>query len=417
MNGPLNDRLREWFDLEHRDPICVDSLAPERAAREAVGAPDDGYPVVTVAGTNGKGSTTRFVARSLLAAGHSVGMMSNTIVTEPLCDVIRVDEEPIDEATLRRLCRRVVAAAPDDVEPYGVRTLAAFEHFRGEGVDVAVLEAGVGGRTDATNLADADVAVVTGIGDDHADALGGSREAVARHIAGVVGPSTTLVTGATGTGREAVEARADEVGAAREPVRADARLDRPEGTLQYHAVLAGDDGDDLRVETPIVAGYQEENLQTALAALRATPLEVSRTDVASMLREFQFPGRGEYVDGDPALLLDGAHNREGVAALATTLGGVDRPVTVVFTALDDKPWRAMLTDLEAVADRVVVTDPPKAARADNATALATAADDHVTDGHEAVRRAVATTPADGLVVVTGSLYLIRAVRPHLVAED
>jgi dihydropteroate synthase len=194
MDGPLNKVIGEWTGKKCRDAIYVDSLNPEIETYRQFGICHDDYLCVRIAGTNGKGSTTRIVAWALEEQGYDVGMMSNTSTTKTLTDTIQYNGKKIPEKDLKDICNKVASVAHNEVEPYGIRTIAALEWFRRYDVDVTVMESGVASLYDATNIVDSDVYAVTNVGKDHMDSLGGDRESIIRDFARAARNADTLVT-------------------------------------------------------------------------------------------------------------------------------------------------------------------------------------------------------------------------------
>ena len=402
MKGPLNNVVGDWTDTETRDPIYVDTLHPEQETLSAYGRPQDAYPCIRVAGTNGKGSTTRMIAWTLKHAGFDVGMMSNVSSTKKLTDTITVNGTPIDEAKLREMCTTVSECAHPDVEPYGVRTIAALEWFRQKEVDVVLLEAGVGSQYDVTNLVESDVYAVTNVGADHAASMGGSEESIAADLASAARSSEVFVTNAAPTTVERMQEHTDN-----EIVEAEAvfTLQQQDDGIGYVCTYGQES-----YPTSIHVSYQQENINTAWCALQESSLSVEKHHFVQMLNEFQFAGRGEFFDTTPAILLDGAHNQAGISHLVQTLSAEQRPITTIFTALADKPWQAMFGQVRDVSERVITTDPQGSTRTSHQETLREVSDYHIGSPKKALQQALNVSPEDGLIVVTGSLYMIREVR-------
>jgi dihydrofolate synthase / folylpolyglutamate synthase len=325
-----------------------------------LGDPQRAYPAIHVVGTNGKTSTTLLTAALLRGRGLSVGAYISPHV-RGWPERIQVDGADADlEAALAR-----VKPHAEGATQFEVITGAAFAEFAARGVDVAVVEAGLGGRYDATNVIDARVVVLTNVALDHTDVLGDTREAIAAEKLGVVTQGAVVITG--------------------EPEWADA------------ARTAGA----VRVDTP-----GSSNLALAVAAAEAFLGEpVDPHDAESVV----VPGRLERRGEAPLELWDGAHNLAGVGYLLPRLP--DRRFTIVASILADKRAEAMLRALTAVGDVLVATSSSsrRALPADELAALAAphfARVEAVPDPHEALRRARAEAGPDGAVLVTGSLYLL-----------
>lgn len=406
MDGPLNNAVGEWIDKEYRDAIYVNTLDPEIETDERFGQPHESYKCIRVAGTNGKGSTTRMIAWSLQEEGYDVGLMSNVSTTKTLTDTIKYNDRKIPKAELKNLCREVNSVSHEDIEPYGIRTIAGLEWFRRKGIDVAVLESGVGSRYDATNIVSPEVYSITNIGRDHIESFGGDQESIVEDFALGGSKADKIVTNAEERNVNRIK-EASEKNVSVAPRRA--TFQGMNKDLTYNCLIQ-----DSMVKTSIRSSYQEENLNTSLEALERCSLEVSRKSIDKMLSNFRFEGRAELIEGDSDILLDGAHNLDGISALKKTLSETDRDVTAVFTALEDKPWRSMIEELSSECDELILTEPQGGKRDSHKHRLKERSERYVSDPLKAVRTAEEYAEDDSLIVVTGSLYMIREIRGKLV---
>ena len=400
------------------------SLDRIRALLAALGDPHRDVPVIHVTGTNGKGSTVRMAAAVLRALGLSVGTYTSPHL-EALNERLSWDGRPVDDETLAGLIADVARVEPQLGGEIGapsyfeILTAAAFKWFADLAVDVAVVEVGLLGRFDATNVAEGRVAVLTNVGRDHTDGRPGWRAAVADEKAGIVTPGSTLVLGETDpalapifdrAGASAVWRRDEDFGCPANQLALGGRvLDlRTPGALYDEVFL------------PLHGAHQGDNAAIALAAVeafvgRSLDPDVVREGLASV----GVPGRFEVVGRRPLVVLDGAHNPDGAATLAATLAeGFSSPGRRRFLLglLDGRDPVAMLEALGVGRDDELVVCPPPSPRALPAEALAAAA---ATVGLSA-RRADRVEPAlealldrageDDLVVVAGSLYVVGAAR-------
>lgn len=405
MDGPLNKVVGKWTDTEYRDPIYVNSLKPEIDTDDRFGTPHENYECIRVAGTNGKGSTVRMIAWSLQEEGYDVGLMSNVSTTKTLTDTIKYNGGKISKIGIKDLCEEVHSVAHKDIEPYGIRTIAALEWFRQKEVDVAVLESGVGSRYDATNIVDSDVYVITNVGEDHVESFEGNENAIIRDFAlGGVGSDSVVTNAETKEAEKIKRISEGNVSVASER----STLYGPNPDLSYDCELDGS-----VFETTIRSDYQEENLNTCLEALDQCSLNVSLESIKSMLSSFKFEGRAELIKDKPDILLDGAHNMDGILALKSTLKETSKESTIVFTALEDKPWKQMLDELSSKSNKIILTSPQGGKRDGNDSKLRERSEMYISDPQRAIQKAKSKTDKTGLVVVTGSLYMIREVRNHL----
>ncbi|MBI5441353.1 MAG: bifunctional folylpolyglutamate synthase/dihydrofolate synthase [Deltaproteobacteria bacterium] len=395
-----------------------------------LGEPQLRYPTVHVGGTNGKGSTCAFLASVLSRSGRKVGLYTSPPL-EHFGERLRIDGECLPEELVPALLEEVLAAgrahaALQAMTQFEVITAMAFLYFAREGVDAAVIEVGLGGRLDSTNVLSPSACVVTNVGLEHAEHLGPAVADIAREKAGIAKPGIPLVTAAEGEALEALEAEARRRGA---PVLALGRefFVEPEspGALAYRGRRRRFDG--LRPGLP--GGYQRPNVAVALAAVEVLedagwmiPEDAVRAGIASA----SWPGRLEVLRArpgspGPAVVLDGAHNPHASRVLARALAE-DLPherLFLVLGVLGDKDARSILADLLPLGDRVFFTRSSSRRALDPseleglATGLGRAPGAVVATVGEALDRALAEAGEADLVCVTGSLTTVGEARSHL----
>jgi dihydrofolate synthase/folylpolyglutamate synthase len=404
---------------------------------DLLGSPQRGYPSIHVTGTNGKTTTARMIDALLQAFGIRTGRYTSPHL-ESVTERIALDGIPLDPARFAEVYDEVATYAeivdgrhPDRVTYFEFLTAMGFAAFADAPVDVAVVEVGLGGRWDATNVIHAPVAVVTPIGLDHVGILGDTIAAIAAEKAGLIHAGSVVVTAAQPeTAAAALRERADEVGAA--VWSEGAQFGVRSRTLAVGGQLLdlqGAGGVYDGIVLPLHGAHQAGNAATALAAVEAffgagdrgqLDLDAVREGFASVTS----PGRLEVVRRGPTVLLDGAHNPAGAAALAAAIEDefdFDRLVAVV-AVLDDKDAAGLLGELEPVVSSVVVTanTSPRALSVD---ALAEVAADVFGDDRvvpvarldDAIERAVALADAGGAlggggVLVTGSIVTVGEAR-------
>ncbi len=408
----------------------------------ALGDPQRAYPSVHIGGSNGKGSTAAFLASILQAAGHRVGLYTSPHLLD-FTERLRVDGQAAAESEVLALTAEVKAAADRVFGPlpqaggggrgagggeakaayptfFEFTTAMAFLHFARKGVRVAVVEVGLGGRFDATNILDPLVAVITNIALEHTEYLGRSVAAIAGEKAGIVKPGGTVVTASEEPEALAViEAACRERGAALHRVQAEVTLARAANGLdgqRFTAATPTRNYGELRI--PLLGVHQVLNAATAVLAaehLEGRGLAAGGAAVHRGLAGARWPGRLQIVGRDPLTILDGAHNPAGAAALRDFLldprASFDR-LFLVFGVLRDKDWEGMLSALGPLAHQVILTR-PEGDRAALPWELA-AADrycakldirEHVGEAIALARAAAA--PRDA-VVITGSLFTVAA---------
>jgi dihydrofolate synthase/folylpolyglutamate synthase len=329
-----------------------------RAALARRGHPEARWPALHVAGTNGKGSTAAMLDAVLGAAGHRTGLYTSPHLVD-FTERIRVDGRTIPRATVVDLVatlRADLGAAGIALTHFEFATLIAFEWFAQVGIDVGVIEVGLGGRLDATNLVRPAATAITSIGIDHVEYLGHDLAAIAGEKAGILKPGVPLALGAVPPEAERVIAeRAAAVGAPVARAGIDGRLEEEAGALAFRGPGVRWDG--LRLG--LRGSFQRENATVALLTL-ATVRErfpCAPAAVRDGLAAVRWPGRLAVVRQRPLVVLDGAHNPDGIATLVRELPGVvgGRPVDLVFAVMADKDWTAMLAPLVPRIRRAIVT--------------------------------------------------------------
>ncbi len=396
----------------------------------AMGDPERAYPVVHVTGTNGKGSTTRLCSALLGAQGLSVGTYTSPHL-EQLNERIAHGGAPIGDAELEEeltalaaLERFLLESQRLSVPPtwFELVTATAFRWFADVAVDVAVVEVGLGGRWDATNVAGAAVAVVTNVELDHVQVLGSTRAAIAKEKAGIIKPGSVALVGERDPEIAAIFAdEAGSVGAGEVWQRGrefDCATSRPAvGGRVLDLRTPG--GSYEEIYLPLFGAHQGDNAAAALAAAEALLGRPLSPDlVAQAFERAVVPGRLEVVGRHPLLLLDGAHNPAGASALAAALAddfaAAPRVVAVVGCLKGREPG-ALLAELAGRLDLVVACSPasPRAMAAADVADAARLLGLHaevVEAVPDALTRALELAGDDDLVLVTGSLYVVGAAR-------
>lgn len=404
------------------------SLDAMRGLTDVLAEPQRAFPVVHVTGTNGKGSVTAMTTALLRAAGLGVGTYTSPHL-ESITERFAYDGAPIDPDDFARVVSELAAIEsllPKRPSYFELLTAAAFRWFADIPVDVAVLEVGLLGRYDATNVADAAVAVLTNVGKDHTDGAGDWRRRIAEEKVGIVKPGSTFVLGETDL--ELADIFADA------PAAELWLRGRDFDVLENRVALGG------RMVTlatpahvvdeiflPLHGAHQAANASIALAASEAL---VNRPLEADAIREafasVHVPGRFEVVRHEPTVVLDGAHNPDGARVAAATLAGdftLAGSLVLVVGMLGGRDPVEMLEAMGAREAGFLIACTPPSPRAIPAAQVAAAADglgivaESVPDVADALGRALALATSDDLVLVTGSLYVIGAARRALVHGD
>jgi dihydrofolate synthase/folylpolyglutamate synthase len=395
------------------------------ACLDVLGNPQSAYPSVHVGGTNGKGSTSILVASVLSAAGHRTGLYTSPPL-ECFGERIRVDGELLPAAAVPELLAAVQAAGEGNPAACGmtqfeVITAMAFLHFARTRVDAAVVEVGLGGRLDSTNVIRPEVAVVTNVAVEHAEHLGPTPVHVAREKAGIIKAGVPLVTAAEGEALDELRAAAHKAEAPVYRWGRDFVATLEEGG-SYRFRGRHWDLDGLRVG--LQGRFQRFNVGVALAALEILQEKGWRIDPGALQRGLagaRWPGRLELLGAGPKVVLDGAHNPHASRALAETLTedlDYDR-LFLILGILGDKDARSILADLVPLAQEVILTRSASTRALDPGEIELLAA--RLTDVPvasaatvaEAIEQALARAAQEDLVCVAGSLTVVAEARAHL----
>jgi dihydrofolate synthase/folylpolyglutamate synthase len=372
-----------------------------QAVCDRLGNPERSFQSVHVSGTNGKGTVTAFVGSMARAAGQNVGVYTSPHLCR-FAERINIGGVPLEDEKLVYYLNHVMDAGPE-LTFFEVATVAAFMAFRDAQVELAVLEVGLGGRLDATNVIPPPrVAAITRVSYDHTAELGDSITKIATEKAGIIKAGSAVVLGKLHPdARAEAERRMAEVGARLVPLGSPEPV--PGAPLAYPRVALV--GSNLAVAVTIgrELGYSPEVL-------------------AKGVEQTVWPGRNELLhrNGQELTLLDCAHNPDGAVALShaldpSVLGDIEsrKEIALVFGAINTKNWRAMLKRLESVAGHRVFVAPP-IKRAVDPYEMSAAFTGEVAEGvPDALARARALVGQRGLVVVTGSIFLVGAARASL----
>ncbi|MBF0170559.1 MAG: bifunctional folylpolyglutamate synthase/dihydrofolate synthase [Nitrospinae bacterium] len=400
-------------------------LANMEALLARLGNPQAKVPSIIVGGTNGKGTTSALIASILSASGRRTGLYISPHVAD-IRERIAVDGAPVapdDFARLAATIRRVAAQeSPIPVTFFETITAMGFLHFAEQKLDAAVVEVGLGGLLDAVNMAPAGVAVITSIGLDHADILGGTLKEVAFEKLGIVKQGRPLVSGVTRPRLQAhFERSCAEKGATLYRIGREFDVRYRKSGLTGERFDYRDDGLVLsNIKLPLVGRRQADNGALAIRAARLFAPDLSEKVIRAGVAGVKVIGRFETVRRDPLVIVDGAHNPPAVEELVKTVARhIDRPVDLVFGAMRDKDYRAMLATLAPLCRSITLYAPPMERAAPLADLHAAVPKDFagpVTEAAspEEVARFIDASPADAVWLVAGSFYVVGAIRRQLV---
>ena len=443
--------VASMFALGHelsQTPSNKFDLAHMRVLLKAMNHPERVFPSVLIAGTNGKGSTAATLASILRASGLKTGLYTSPHLVR-INERIRVNGKEISDRDFARLhgdvdrvAERLIAQEQLPWHPsfFEMMTAIAFAHFAAEHVDLAVLEVGMGGRLDATNVVEPLVSIIADISLDHQKFLGNTVGEIAGEKVGIIRPGGVVVTlpqqpeANDVIGNAILELVARGVSAVQYvPPISPASTDYLVSSAAKSKTTAGEDrqpflcryplhvmGKQILVETPLVGRHQLRNVALAIAAAE----ELSKLGIAGItpdslargIRETHWPGRFQVIPARadwPEVVLDVAHNPAGAWALRSALSERydDRPLIFVFGAMRDKAISEMTEILFPLADRVIVTRPenPRSASPEEIRQAGSRTGTEIETVPEvgaALERARSVSGLEAVVVVTGSIYLV-----------
>jgi dihydrofolate synthase / folylpolyglutamate synthase len=410
------------------------SLERIRAACRYMGEPQTAYDTIQITGTNGKTSIAHMMSSVLRACEYKVGLFTSPHL-ETLRERIVVSGRLITATSFADVMTDIIPSiekaekdAGEALTYFETITAAAFQYFKREKVDVAVLEVGMGGRWDSTNVVECDVAVITNVDLDHTGELGHTREEIAVEKVGIINEGCVLVTGEANPGILAIMARrCEEVSAEMKLFGRDFRLEyqvpyrvKGETPAQFISVRGLEGKEFMDIKLPLIGKHQAVNAACAIAACQAYT-DPRGTTVPETYREAletsTVPGRLEIMFEHPLVITDGAHNVLGMEKMAAALTGefdYDRLVVVV-AILEDKNARGMLKVLGAISDEIIVTE-NRSARSITAPRLGSYCrvlgikHQVEPDFSKAMKVAYNSAGRKGLICVTGSLYTVSEAR-------
>ncbi len=412
----LGSIRKENFGLERMRRLVAELGHPER---------DPG--IVHIAGTNGKGSTGAMIEAALLAAGHPTGFSSSPHLSR-INERFRVNGVPASDAAVSKGIEQVRLSNESVVGRHGrsahptffeSATAVALCIFRDAGLDYRIVEVGLGGRLDASNVVQPELAVVTRIAFDHEGFLGNSLKQIASEKAAIIKPRCRVVIGSQDDeARRVLFDHASTVGATAIDAAATWRVTNLRDVDGYRHFDAVDANGSIAIRLGLAGEHQIENAISAIAAL--TALRIPSAAIATGLGQVKWPGRLELIDGSPKILLDAAHNPSGARALAAFLGqrASDQRVILLYGSSREKAVDEVAGWLFPAADRVILTRSKikRALRPETLLAIAGHHHDKIEMAatlQEAIDSARKHSSSNGWIVIAGSIYLVGEAREFL----
>ena len=392
------------------------SLDPISRFLERLNNPQDAYGTVLVGGTNGKGSIAAMVA-SVMSRGFRVGLYTSPHLID-VRERIRVDGDMISQEEMDAWIEKVKAHSTENLTYFEFLTAVAFLYFHQRKVDLAILEVGMGGRLDATNVVSPLVSVVSNISLDHTEYLGRRLEEIAWEKGGIIKNGGVCITAVKQRRlQELLEETCRTRGATLYRIGREIKINtHPDGSFSYRGI--GTRYDNL--VCPLRGRHQIVNAAAALCVIEALAMKGFRVDddaVFKGIRDVKWEGRLEVIRHSPTVLLDGAHNAGGASTLARALREEFsyKKLIFIFGVLKDKDYKAMLKKLLPLGDRLILTS-PDTERAMPPEAIVPVAKQYlrrievVKNSRDALKRALSVADQNDLICITGSLYLVGEIK-------
>jgi dihydrofolate synthase/folylpolyglutamate synthase len=406
------------YSLKHVSELAKADFSIDRmfALMDALGEPQAKYPIIHVAGTKGKGSTSALCASALMAAGYKVGLYTSPHL-EDYCERIQINGQPISHeqmAELVEIIKPAVARIPK-LTTFEITTAIGFLAFAKQNVDAAVVEVGLGGRLDATNVVTPRVSVVTSLSMDHTAVLGDTLAKIAGEKAGIIKAGVPVVSAPQK--QEALEVLlrvARERSAPITIVGQDVKFELLSSSLDGQSFIIHNS--EFRIqnyEIPLLGQHQVINAATAYAALKASGLSISDESIQKGFSQVKWPARFEVVRREPPVIFDSAHNDDSFSKLCETLETYfpGKQAYLIFGASEDKNIPGMFREMKPKIRKLIVTraDHPRALEVEKIQSLADQSqvpNEAVAPVSAALARALELSAKDGSIVLSaGSMFV------------
>lgn len=396
-----------------------------------LGFPEENLKMVHIGGTNGKGSTVAFLRSILQEAGYTVGTFTSPYI-EHFNERISINGKPISDEEILNLTNIILPLAEQLEETelggpteFEVITAMSFYYFAHHPkVDVVLYEVGLGGRFDSTNIIQPLVSIITNIGLDHTNILGDTYEEIAFEKAGIIKQATPVFTAVKHPG--ALKVMKDQANIMEAPLY---HLGEDFIISDHHSMIKGEvftlqtATETLKqLEISMIGQHQTENAALAICTAQylnqAGLYKITERDIRKGLTHTYWPGRFEILSELPLVIIDGAHNDEGITTLVHELSSrfSDRTIHVVFAALKDKKYDKMIAKLDKVASQITFVnfDYPRAAKAEDFLKISQSANKTAVDDWKTyLSEEIQDLKGSDMLVITGSLYFISEVKPFL----
>lgn len=407
------------YSLKHSSELAKAEFNLDRMydLMEELGNPQSKYPIIHVAGTKGKGSVSALCASGLRSAGYKVGLYTSPHLLDYV-ERIQVGGEPISHEQMIDLVEdiKLAVARIPKLTTFEITTALGLLAFARNEVNAAVVEVGLGGRLDATNVVLPRVSVITSLSYDHMAVLGDTLAKIAGEKAGIIKQGVPVVSAPQPEeALEVLERVAKEKDCQFILVGRDVKFERLESSLEGQSLRISDDlqHSTLNLQLPLLGEHQVQNAATAYTALKVSGIEISDEAIQSGFSQVKWPARFEVVRRDPPVIFDSAHNQDSFEKLRGTLEEhfPGRPVYLIFGASEDKNIPGMFAEMKPKIRKLIVTraDHPRALEPERIIELADRAgleSEAVRPVESAFRRALDLSEKDGSIVLSaGSMFV------------
>ncbi len=408
------------------------NLQRMRDLMDKMGNPHQNYPVVHIAGTKGKGSTSVLIAAVLQGAGYKVGLYTSPHLHD-YCERIQINQVPISHQELIRQVNAIkpsVASVPE-ITTFEITTAIGFKYFAEQKVDIAIVEVGLGGRLDATNVVTPILSVITSLSYDHMNILGDTIEKIAGEKGGIIKKSIPVVIAPQGFPEvnsvlaEIANKNDSKIVFVEEEYTYTSQLHSLEGQRFSLAKLAPAEQEPVNYTISLLGYHQIENAATARAALdviKTKGFQISEDDVVDGFRAAYWPCRFEIIKKKPLIIVDSAHNVDSAIKLQATVKDYlkNKKITLIFGASEDKNIRGMFEVLFPVVNDIIVTKSihPRAFEPENLAEIASQLKRYatITQSIEEALELIREKSTHGVVLITGSIFVAAAAKEILTQE-
>jgi dihydrofolate synthase/folylpolyglutamate synthase len=412
------------YSLKHSSELAKADFNLNRmfALMESLGEPQKKYPVIHVAGTKGKGSTSALCAAGLQAAGYTVGLYTSPHLLDYV-ERIQINGEPITHEQLIELVEEIKphVAKIEKLTTFEITTALAFMAFGKYGVNAAVFEVGLGGRLDATNIVTPKVSVITSLSYDHMAVLGNTLALIAGEKAGIIKDGVPVVSSSQkDEALEVLERVAKQKNSEITLIGKDVTFELVKSSLEGQELAVSDQQSEVgglssvvKLQIPLLGAHQVENAATAYTALKVSGIPISDEQIQKGFSQVKWRARFEVARTEPPVIFDSAHNQDSFEKLRETLETYfpGRPAYLIFGASEDKNIPGMFAEMKSKIKKIIITraDHPRALEVEKIRSLADQAgaeSEAVVPVKDALARALDLSSKDGSIVLSaGSMFV------------